>query len=206
MEQRLKERMIGAIVLVAVGIFVIPALLDGPDQPTTTREVALDGTVPTRRVEIALDESVQASAAAASTPIADETAKSAEPDTKGSGPATAVEQSPVPESAPAPVQRESAPPPVAAKAPAPAPAAVSAKPPAGNWAAQVGSFAKKSSANRIARQLDAAGFDSYVSEMTQGGKTLYRVRVGPVVSREEADDLIARLDASGHKAKVMPHP
>jgi DedD protein len=76
----------------------------------------------------------------------------------------------------------------------------------GNWTAQVGSFSKKSSAARIIRELEAAGFDAYISEMTQGGRTLYRVRVGPVVSRDEADALVATLKASGHAARVMPHP
>ena len=39
MEQQLKERLVGAIVLVAIGMLVIPALLDGTDPSARARAV-----------------------------------------------------------------------------------------------------------------------------------------------------------------------
>ncbi|MGD9339737.1 MAG: sporulation protein, partial [Chromatiales bacterium] len=55
MEQRLKERMVGAIVLVAIAILLIPALLDGPGQETVRKDLELDTGARSRTVELALD-------------------------------------------------------------------------------------------------------------------------------------------------------
>lgn len=202
MEQRLKERMIGAVVLVGVGILLIPALLDGPGEQTVTRQVELRDETATRRVEISLD------GAGPATIVSDKpTSDSGKPDRVTSPqpgePGGSDTRTPVTEAVPAaPKIAQSEP----VKAPQ-APVVAESRPVRqGNWTAQVGSFSKKSSAARIIRELEAAGFDAYISEMTQGGRTLYRVRVGPVVSRDEADALVARLKASGHAARVMPHP
>ncbi len=205
MEQRLKERMIGAIVLVAIAILLVPALLDGPGQETVRQELQLEPGARTRTVDIALNDQVSQPA---------ESARSARP---AAQPAAAKRSAVSPPASSAtmttsPSKQAVAPKPAPAKpAPAKADKAVAAAAPskpaaAGNWAAQVGSFSKKSSATRITRELKASGFDAYVSEITQGDRTLYRVRVGPVISRAEAQALVTRLSSSGHAAKVMPHP
>jgi cell division protein FtsN len=42
-----------------------------------------------------------------------------------------------------------------------------------------------------------------VSPVRSGGKELYRVRAGPVATREAATSLQARLGTSGHKATLV---
>ena len=211
MEQRLKERMIGAIVLVAIAILLIPALLDGPGQETVRKELELDTGARSRTVELALDG--QAPKPATREISAQQVKESPRKEKPVEPPpaSTAVAKTPPPKTAATPKPE----PPKTAATPKPEPpkpekevarAAPATPAAAGNWAAQVGSFAKESSASRITRELKAGGFDAYVSEIRQGGRTLYRVRVGPVVSRAEADALVARLSAGGHAAKVMPHP
>ncbi len=205
MEQRLKERMIGAIVLVAIAILLIPALLDGPGQETVRKDLELDTGARSRTVELTLDGQAPKPAAREISAQQVKEPPSKEKPVEPPPASTAVAKTPPPKTAATPKPEPPKPEPpkpekeVARAAPA-TPAA------AGNWAAQVGSFAKESSASRITRELKAGGFDAYVSEIRQGGRTLYRVRVGPVVSRAEADALVARLSAGGHAAKVMPHP
>jgi cell division septation protein DedD len=45
----------------------------------------------------------------------------------------------------------------------------------------------------VRQKLEARGFDSYVIPGSHGGDGKWRVRVGPVPSREGADALAARL-------------
>ena len=71
---------------------------------------------------------------------------------------------------------------------------------AGGWAVQVGSFAEKDRADRHAERLRAAGFDVYL-EPYQG---LTRVKVGPVPSRNEAEEKLAQVEAAGFEGVVMP--
>lgn len=44
------------------------------------------------------------------------------------------------------------------------------------WAVQLGSFASKENADRLARELKAKGFPAYVNEGTGSGKKFFRVR------------------------------
>jgi DedD protein len=78
--------------------------------------------------------------------------------------------------------------------------------PAEGWAVQVGSFSQEKNAERVAAELEKTGFRAYVSRLEQSGRVLYRVRVGPVASREEAEQLAKRLRGAGRRAQVMPHP
>jgi DedD protein len=84
--------------------------------------------------------------------------------------------------------RAPAPPPVAA------PAAVSAPPPGGGFSVQVGAFSESASADRLRGSLRKGGFPVYVQKDTGSGKARWRVRVGPVASRDEAEQLAARLE------------
>ncbi len=79
-----------------------------------------------------------------------------------------------------------------AGAPAVRPAAVSAPAPRGGHAIQVGAFGDATAAEGLVSQLRGAGFPVYVIEDT-GGSARFKVRVGPVAEREEAEALAARL-------------
>jgi cell division septation protein DedD len=46
MDRRLKERLVGAAVLVAIGAWLIPWVLDGPEQSTLSATTALELPIP----------------------------------------------------------------------------------------------------------------------------------------------------------------
>lgn len=75
--------------------------------------------------------------------------------------------------------------PIAAIEPAPTPRLV----------VQVGAFADAASAEKLAGTLRRKGFPAFVSPSTGDGGARWRVRVGPMASRDEADRTAGRLKA-----------
>lgn len=90
-------------------------------------------------------------------------------------------------------------PPEAASAPAaepaqPAqPAAAARRSPPRGLAVQVGAFAQSDSAEALARSLREEGFPVYVFASAEPGDARWRVRVGPLATRAEAERTAARL-------------
>jgi len=77
--------------------------------------------------------------------------------------------------------------------------------PAGNgWLIQLGSFASRGNAERLAQQLKSGGFHASVSESSGGGRKLYRVRIGPVADHAAAEQLAVKLRAAGHPGSLVP--
>ena len=73
----------------------------------------------------------------------------------------------------------------------------------GGWAVQVGAFGSAEAANKLVRQLQSADFAAYVAPVSRSGKTLHRVRVGPVTERAGAEALVPALKARGLPATVV---
>jgi len=69
------------------------------------------------------------------------------------------------------------------------------------WVVQLGSFSSTPNADKLVERVRAEGLSAYKEAVSSGGSTVYRVRVGPYVEREEAirvDGLIAdRLSIDG---------
>ena len=97
---------------------------------------------------------------------------------------------------------------VAAPAPKPSPRVAKLPPtatrlrpevlsPGGNerFAVQVGAFAESRSAEGLVEQLRVKGFRAYVSPSAKPGSARWRVRVGPLPTRERAEGVAARLEA-----------
>lgn len=102
-----------------------------------------------------------------------------------------------PEPTPAPAATA---PPKAAPVEAPAAASV-------GFAVQVGAFSKAADANSLRDKLRAGGFSAFVEQVQTDKGTLSRVRVGPVSSRADADQLKARVAAvTGMNGMVLSHP
>jgi DedD protein len=74
------------------------------------------------------------------------------------------------------------------------------------WAIQLGVFASRDNAERLAKQLKGKGYPVVVNEIAGNGKRLYRVRVGPEADRDAAVALGAKLRAAGHGGSVVPYP
>jgi len=76
---------------------------------------------------------------------------------------------------------------------APGPALASLSDPAPQLAVQVGAFGDEGSARKLSDSLRSKGFRAFVSPSTGDAEQRWRVRVGPLASREEADRVAAKL-------------
>jgi DedD protein len=74
------------------------------------------------------------------------------------------------------------------------------------WAVQLGVFASRDNAERLAKQVKGKGYTVSVNETSGNGKRLYRVRVGPEATRAAAVELGAKLRAAGHTGAVVAWP
>lgn len=221
MDRALKERIIGAVVLVAVVVLVVPVFLDGPPEevPTVSESISLPGqeTDGTRTIVLERDRSEPVPAVDAAGP-----AGSGSDEVAGQEPAS---QSPPEEPSPEAPRREAAAEPVpdtsevvaagqadASLAIAPTQAEPepviegAAQSSTGMWAVQLGSFSSEANAERLAAELRQAGFAAFLSTLQTANGELHRVRVGPQRDREAAEAMLARLRSSGQKGQVVPHP
>ena len=118
--------------------------------------------------------------------------------------------------APKPVAATKPPPPSPAPAPAPAaPASVATTQPpppfpgapGSAWSVQVGSFGDMQNAQSLASRLLQHQHSAQVSTLVVNGRALYRVRVGHLGRREDAEALRVRIEQSmGLNGRVVPDP
>lgn len=208
MDRALKERIIGAVVLVVFVVLVVPVFLDGPEGPTEvqTRSIPLPGQSeqPDKVVVLPRDrtEPIPAPVAVVPAPQADAipSQETSEPPAEPAGDDTvaAVEE---PETGPAVLDDddESTPEPARPEPAAPPPAAT------GMWAVQLGSFSSEANANRLAAELKRKGFGAFLSRVPGSSGELLRVRVGPQENRQAATRMAERLDAAGYEGQVVPY-
>ena len=207
MEVRVRERLIGALVLVTIVVLLVPAILKG--RGNTPAEPPAEST---RRVEVPTSEAPPppAESVLVPEPVADaQPAADAEPATSTSAKAQRTERSAPPPDA---GSMASAPPPApkpqaAAQAPSKAPpAAPAAKSTATAWAVQLGAFSNRSKAEQLVAQLKERRYAAFVLEYRASGQVLYRVRVGPEQERARAEEIAARLAKDGFQTVVARHP
>ncbi|WIG54506.1 MAG: General secretion pathway protein D [Rhodanobacteraceae bacterium] len=74
----------------------------------------------------------------------------------------------------------------------------SAAPPSGGWAVQIASFTSDADAQALRGRLQQLGFAGYVESAQISTGTVWRVRAGPVVSRDAAERLRAVIADSLH--------
>jgi DedD protein len=190
----LKERIIGAVVLVVFVVLVVPVFLDGPPEQgdVVTERVLLPGQddQKTQTVVLERDRTEPVPAANSTQPEAVQAAEEEEP-----------EQEPVRRPEPSPPTPKPAEQPVE-DAPRDEPAASST----GMWAVQLGSFSNKDNAERLASDLRKQGYAAFLSQLDTASGTLHRVRVGPLKDRDSAEQMAARLQKAGHSGQAVPHP
>lgn len=76
------------------------------------------------------------------------------------------------------------------------------------WVVQVGSFSSKENAQKLVEKLRAAKLPTPDAELVDlRGKRYYRVKVGPVVERAEADGMLDQVaEITGGKPRVQQYP
>ena len=160
---RMKQRLVGAAVLVLAAVVFVPMLLDPGDEEPQPRErdIVTQPPVdaPARVVPLEADAKVPASAPAAPP------APPAEASTK---PSAAPAKSPSKASTRTPTKTASR---------------------AGTFAVQLGSFSKADNAEGLRDKLLADGYAAFIE--TSGSVT--RVYVGPQSSRAEAEKMVQKL-------------
>jgi DedD protein len=211
MDRRVKERLVGASILVVLVVLIVPELLSGPPAPAPTHAGAglpVSAPEPVRNVTVDLATSKaptpeQAAEAPASS------AEQPQPQPRSADTASAVEGADLSTGDGAP---SAAPPPRTPSADSvettvPAPISVPVAKPAAagrTWAVQLGSFASRANADKLVHQLKSRGFSVYVAQGGSGPSLRYRVRIGPMADRGAAAQTIAKLKTAGQTASLVP--
>jgi DedD protein len=195
MDRSLKERIIGAVVLVVFAVMVVPVFLDGPSTKTEiiTESVSLPGqNGQTRKTQTIVLERDRTEPVPASGNISVADNKPAVIHVKKDQPVAARSL------ATGPVKSE---PKAAGNT-----KLVQAISPTGMWAVQLGSFSNQANADRLAADLRKQGFAAFLSQLQTESGSLHRVRIGPQKNREGAEAMAAKLNSAGHKGQVVTHP
>lgn len=188
MDTPLKQRLIGAAVLIALAVFFLPMLVKGPAPDSGVSNVSTDipdgpeGASQTRDLPLAAPGDVPqggavgmdatpvdrpATDASASTPPAGDSATATDPAVASTDPAAATD----------------------ATAAVGLPPAVAG----GNYAVHFGAYATQKAADTVAALAKKSQLPAYSEPATVGGKAAWRVRIGPFATRADAES--ARLKA-----------
>ncbi len=195
MQQRLKERLVGASVLMVVAVIFIPMILDGPidsdsiektnipQRPNQLEQSKLVPITDNIKTRVSIEaQQVKADTATATVAVASDDAVSVNPENsevnelKTSEPAQELDEKK------AETSREKN-------------VGLSA------WVVQLGSFSTKLNADKLNLQLRKAGFPAFVEPQKKDDALVYRVRVGPELLRADADKLLkaikSKMDLDG---------
>jgi len=209
MERQLKERLVGAAVLVAVAVIMVPEMFSGSGShqaesqkpaATETSDSSESGQVKTYRIELQQREGSAVSSASsvqimpsvpdthadaiASTVPSVTTPSDTSPDEAASSSSSSSRSAISAGSASHPVT----------------PSPVTSD---GGWAVQIGSFSTEATAKKIVSDAKAQGFSAFHSPVKVGSKTLYRVRVGPYADRDAAQTALTKLKRSYAQASLV---
>jgi DedD protein len=203
-DRSLKERLAGAVVLVLLAVWLIPQVLDGPDEPGQRATQSLTLPAPAnetgiRTETVRLDDKKVAPARSEVTQPAVKTPAATKP---AAVPASKAVEKPA---ATAALQTPATPaekPAVSPKKAPPLPAQPATSPVDG-WFVQLGSFAEQANASRLADRIGELGFKAEVSRYQAGSTVLHRVRVGPRATRVAAEALASDLARRGYPGQVV---
>ena len=227
MDRRVKERLIGASILVALVVLVVPELLSGPKPntapaptlpaaaPEPIRNVTVDLTTskaPTNsEVEPASSQASGTSAAASSSASSAATTGASTGASSGTSNGTSADESVATSAANSPAAQtpSAASPKQSPRAASTRAASVESAAPSptsvghGSWSVQLGSFASRANADNLTRQVKGQGFSAFVLTGGSGTSVRYRVRVGPLADRESAERIAAKLKSLGHVGSLV---
>ncbi|MGH8027937.1 MAG: SPOR domain-containing protein [Pseudoxanthomonas sp.] len=177
MDTALKQRLIGAVVLVALAVIFLPMLIKGPAPDSGVSDVPLavpatpGGQYETRELPLVTPGNAPAGGVVGME------------DAPAATPATASEAVPL-----------GAAPTAAAGAMLPASTA------GGNYAVNFGAYATPADADAVISRLKQSSLPAFREPATINGKTAYRVRIGPYAERADAEAV--RLQAEQVRSDV----
>lgn len=221
---RARQRLVGAIVLVVIGVIGFPLVFE-----TRPRPIPVDVAIEIPRKDNAPPLKIPAPAPTPARPDDIATELPAEPAARPASPASAAPAPPTstqparagsvaasaspaaepmvakPAAAPAvaPVPRPDKAAADAARAKALLEGAATPAKTAGRFVVQVGAFAEASAASELRGKAEKLGLKTYTQVAdTPSGKRI-RVRLGPFASRDEADSALAKARAAGIAGNVL---
>ena len=206
---RARRRLIGAAVLVVIGVIGFPLLFETQPRPIPVdipieiprKETAPPLTMPAARAPkpVAAAPAEPPAASAPVEPIATETQADAGREVPVSKPASVAAK---PAAAPAP--------PASANDAKRARALLEGKPAdkdaarkEGRFVVQVGAFADAAAARETRQKVEKLGLKTYTQVAETSAGSRIRVRVGPFGTRDEADRAQAKIKAAGTTAVVL---
>jgi cell division septation protein DedD len=182
MDTGLKQRLIGAAVLVALAVIFLPMLVKGPAPDSGVTDVSIkmpkgpDGELETRELPLVMPGDVPKGGAVGmdSTPIDRPAAASApSPGVAATDPAQNDPNAPVATTDPNATAAPTLPPSVAG----------------GDYAVHFGAYASQKGADTVVALAKAAQLPAYSEAATVNGKSAFRVRIGPYATRAEAESV-----------------
>lgn len=179
MDTGLKQRLIGAAVLVALAVIFLPMLVKGPAPDSGVTDVSIkmpkgpDGELETRELPLVMPGDVP------------------------KGGAVGMDSTPIDRATPAPSPGAAADPaqvdpnaPVASTDPTlPAAPALPPSVAGGDYAVHFGAYASQKGADTVVALAKAAQLPAYSEAATVNGKSAFRVRIGPYATRAEAESV-----------------
>lgn len=208
MNEVLKQRLVGALILVALALIFWPIVFVGPDDKpgAQSRPIPEPPAVPTAVIEAPDDADLRASPELTEY---GESQESVDADAQGNvgvdGTDYVIVDSGTQAEPVASAAVETAP--VAAEVPAAATAATVARSEAPQplvtdtdgvpvaWTLQVATVSSAEKADGLRRRLLEKGEKAYVTTISSGGKQLYRVSVGPKFERQELERIQESINA-----------
>ncbi|MEW8027141.1 MAG: SPOR domain-containing protein [Candidatus Thiodiazotropha sp.] len=178
LEERLKQRLLGGAVLVALVVIFVPMLIEEPVE----RRTVSDHTIP---VKPALKKS---------TPE------------KRIQPHRAAEPTPAPPPTKSEPQKVSKPEPTVSK-PVKVTENASTRPSPTAWMIQVASLTNEKNAKNLVERLRKADLPAQMEKVRLNGKLHYRIRVGPEVDHRLAEKMLAKIKTAFKlNPKLMRYP
>ena len=232
MEERLKQRLVGAAVLASVAVVIVPILLDEPRDVSEDASSTSISEIP-ERPQDRFETTVTTALELPETPRLDaeverERARQASGTSAGGrrveSDAPARVSIATPPEAPAaprvPIAGTTGSSASASAVESPAPAAVRPSDSSGNeritaapvaatgkWTVQLGSFLKAENASALHKRLQASGYPAFVETGPSARGEISRVLVGPMPDRGKAKDSAAKLQREMKlEGIVVPYP
>ena len=213
MDPSVKQRLLGAAVLIALAIIFVPMLLTGPGTKGTSETANLQAPpTPDRKFQertLSLDlpapDSTSGQPADASPFAANDPNRIATVDTATAPPSQASQAIDQPLLASEPPPPATTPAPSATTLPEKAPSTTSSESLPGTAAngtyfVHLGDYGAKKNAVDLAATLKKSGYAAFTEASTFGGKPTLRVRVGPFADRAAAEATRLRISQSNVRA------
>ena len=179
MDTGLKQRLIGAAVLVALAVIFLPMLVKGPAPDSGVSDVSIkmpdgpEGELETRELPLVMPGEVPKGGAVGmdTTPVDRPSTATVPPPATAADPAATGSDQPVSSD------------PAATASSLPATAA------GGDYAVHFGAYASQKGADTVVASAKAAQLPAYSEATTVNGKPAFRVRIGPYATRAEAESV-----------------